>query len=64
MSLKQQFYQDMIAQAEAIMSGESNLIANMANIAAILFNQLEQVNWAGFYLLEQQQLVLPKHWPN
>ena len=40
------------------MAGETNLIANMANVSAILFNQLEQVNWAGFYLLEQQELVL------
>jgi L-methionine (R)-S-oxide reductase len=34
------------------------MVANMANIAAVLFNTLEQINWAGFYLLKQEQLVL------
>ena len=34
------------------------MIANMANISALLFNQLEEVNWAGFYLYKDDQLVL------
>ena len=38
--------------------GESNLVANLANLSALLFEKLEQVNWCGFYLCEEQELVL------
>jgi GAF domain-containing protein len=34
------------------------LIANLANISALLFMEMPDLNWAGFYLLQQQQLVL------
>ena len=34
------------------------MIANMANISALLFNQMDDVNWAGFYLYKEDQLVL------
>ncbi len=57
-SKKQQFYQDLAAQAEGLLSGETNLIANMANLSALIFDQLDDVNWAGFYLLEGNELVL------
>ncbi|MDB2330144.1 GAF domain-containing protein [Alteromonas sp.] len=40
------------------MSGEHDLIANMANVSALLFNHLDEVNWAGFYLFKEEQLVL------
>ena len=46
------------SQAAAIVEGEPDMIANMANLSAILFNQLDEVNWAGFYLLKDEQLVL------
>ena len=58
MSVKKQLYQDLAAQAQALMSGESNLIANLANLSALLFNQLPDVNWAGFYLYDGNELVL------
>lgn len=58
MSHKQKQYELINAQVQALISGESDMIANMANIAAVLFNNLEQVNWAGFYLYKQEQLVL------
>jgi len=58
MSNKQKQYELINAQVQALISGESDMIANMANIAAVLFNNLEQVNWAGFYLYKQDQLVL------
>lgn len=45
-------------QAKGLVSGESDMIANMANLSALLFNQLEDVNWAGFYLYKEDQLVL------
>jgi len=47
-----QFYQDLIAQARAITADEPNLIANLANISALIYDQLTDVNWAGFYLTE------------
>jgi L-methionine (R)-S-oxide reductase len=56
--LKQQHYSQLISQAKSLVSGEQDLIANMANISALLFNGLEDVNWAGFYLYKDEQLVL------
>lgn len=40
------------------MAAESDIIANMANIAAVLFEALPRINWAGFYLLREGELVL------
>lgn len=45
-------YTDMLQQIRAITDGEPNLIANLANISALIFEQLDDVNWAGFYLTE------------
>ncbi|CAM3977298.1 GAF domain-containing protein [Pseudoalteromonas byunsanensis] len=56
---KQDFYQSLVKQAQALISGESNVIANMANLSALLFTSLEDINWAGFYLVDSpQELVL------
>lgn len=52
------FYQRLEQQARALLSGESDTIANMANISALLYNELDGVNWAGFYLYKEEQLVL------
>ena len=56
--MKQQQYSQLISQAKSLVSGEQDLIANMANISALLFNGLEDVNWAGFYLYKDDELVL------
>ena len=56
--MSQSEYERVASQAEALVSGEKDLIANMANISALLFNHLEKVNWAGFYLYKEDQLVL------
>ena len=48
---KQELYREINMQVEAICEGEPNLIANLSNVSAILFDRLEQVNWAGFYLI-------------
>lgn len=45
-------------QAAALMSGERDFLANAANLAALLFTTLENVNWAGFYFLDGGALVL------
>ncbi|MEC9318677.1 MAG: GAF domain-containing protein, partial [Pseudomonadota bacterium] len=39
---------DIVTQCEAITTGESDLIANLANISALIFDQFEDINWAGF----------------
>ena len=56
--MKNEFYKDLLTQAKGLMSGESDLIANMANLSALMFNRMEKVNWAGFYLYKEDQLVL------
>ncbi|GLS84633.1 GAF domain-containing protein [Paraferrimonas haliotis] len=58
MSQKQAFYSTLLNQVEAITEGEPDWVANMANVSALLFHSLEQVNWVGFYRRQQEQLVL------
>lgn len=55
---KRQLYARLAGQIEAIVAGENDVIANMANISAILYWALDNVNWAGFYLVKDEQLVL------
>lgn len=45
-------------QVESILDGERDPIANAANVAAVLFQELPEVNWAGFYFLRDGELVL------
>lgn len=51
-------YREIVTQAKGLMSGETDLIANMANLSALLFLHLKDINWAGFYLYKDDQLVL------
>lgn len=56
---KQEFYQSLVKQTESLITGEPNIIANMANISALLFTSLDDVNWVGFYLIDSPtELVL------
>jgi len=55
---KKEFYQEILAQTKALIAGESDIIANMANISALLFERLDKVNWVGFYRLIDNELVL------
>ena len=52
------FYNRLTQQALALIEGETDLIANLSNISALLNMELEQINWVGFYLLKLAQLVL------
>ena len=45
-------------QLKALISNENDYIANLSNAAALLYNELEDVNWAGFYLMKKGELVL------
>ncbi|HEY2446623.1 MAG TPA: GAF domain-containing protein [Rhizomicrobium sp.] len=56
---KPEFYRQAARQLEALLEGERDPIANAANTAALLFDLLADVNWAGFYFLrERNELVL------
>jgi L-methionine (R)-S-oxide reductase len=44
-------YDLLVAQADALLDGESNFIANAANFSAFVFDAIPELNWAGFYLL-------------
>ena len=55
---KAEFYRDLVAQCHALIDDERDPIANMANCAALIFNLIPRLNWAGFYLLKGGELVL------
>ncbi|CAH1679147.1 free methionine-(R)-sulfoxide reductase [Hyphomicrobiales bacterium] len=55
---KAAFYSELAAQLEALLAGESDPIANAANTSALLFQMMPGLNWAGFYLMRQGELVL------
>src|ERR1700682_2662879 len=55
---KEEFYRDLAAQCHALIDDERDPIANMANCAALIFNLMPRLNWAGFYLLKGGELVL------
>ena len=46
------------AQAESLTEGIDDLWANLANLSALLYDGLENVNWAGFYRVQKEKLVL------
>jgi len=45
-------------QAEALLAGQADRVANAANLSALLFHSLEGINWAGFYFLKGDRLVV------
>jgi GAF domain-containing protein len=55
---KPDLYKDLVEQANALFEGEHDFIANAANLSALLFHSLEYLNWAGFYFLKEETLVL------
>ena len=54
---KEEKYKSLVPQIAALVDGESNRIANMANICAVLKEAFEFL-WVGFYLVEESELVL------
>ena len=55
---KPQLYQELAAQISALIQDETDPVANMANVAALIYQSVPDVNWAGFYLLKGGELVL------
>jgi len=55
---KTEFYADLNRDFKTLVAGETSFIATLANTSALLFERISEVNWAGFYLLEGDTLVL------
>lgn len=51
-------YDVLIRQLDALLTGETDLIANLSNTSALLNESLEQINWVGFYLMKNDALIL------
>jgi GAF domain-containing protein len=55
---KTKLYASLTVQLLSLLKGEHDFVANAANFSALLFNSLPNVNWAGFYFLHGDELVL------
>lgn len=55
---KAELYADLVSAARAITADEPDAVANMANVAALLWQFVPQLNWAGFYRNVEGELVL------
>src|SRR6202789_652406 len=53
-----EFYAELVRQAEGLLAGERDWIANAANLSSLIFTSLPDLNWAGFYFLKGNTLVL------
>lgn len=55
---KRETYRQLLTQLAAIFAGERDALANTSNMSALLFEALPALNWAGFYLVRDGELVL------
>ncbi|MFC4714485.1 GAF domain-containing protein [Planococcus dechangensis] len=55
---REQQYSLLNKQLDALLDGEPNRIANLSNASALLGQFLDRINWVGFYLMEEGELVL------
>lgn len=51
-------YEDLRLSLAGLLAGESNWIANCANLSALIYHSLDRLNWAGVYLVDEGGLVL------
>ncbi len=58
MTAKDEDYQTLCQALQALIQDETDALANLANSAALLFQIMEEINWAGFYLFKENQLIL------
>lgn len=58
MNKKEKKYQELNQAYKALLGDEKDWLANLANSTAILYNFLDDINWAGFYLWRNEQLIL------
>ena len=54
----EEVHRDLLEQARALLQGERDFTANAANLSALLFHALPDLNWAGFYWMKGGELVL------
>lgn len=55
---KQEMYDELLRQARGLLEGERDLIANAANLSALIWQLVPDLNWAGFYFMKGGELVL------
>jgi L-methionine (R)-S-oxide reductase len=55
---KSEVYANLAEQLRSLLKGERDFIANAANLSALLYHSLPDLNWAGFYLQRDHELVL------
>jgi GAF domain-containing protein len=55
---KSDLYNQLAAQLSSLLAGERDLIANAANFSSLIFHSLPDLNWAGFYFVKDNELVL------
>ncbi|CNH97268.1 gaf domain-containing protein [Yersinia massiliensis] len=55
---KAEFYAELKRDMSSLIAGETHFIATLANVSALLYERLEGLNWAGFYLIDGKELVL------
>jgi L-methionine (R)-S-oxide reductase len=55
---KPEQYAQLLAQAEALLHGETDRIANAANLSALVYHALPDLNWVGFYFFDGTELVV------
>ena len=55
---KPELYENLVLQLRSLLAGERDFIANAGNFASLLYHSLPDLNWAGFYLLKDEELVL------
>jgi GAF domain-containing protein len=55
---KNEIYEELVRQVRGLLDGERDLVANAANVAALIWQIVPDLNWAGFYFLNGGELVL------
>lgn len=55
---KPEQYAQLLAQSRALLAGETDRVANAANLSALIFHSLADLNWAGFYFYDGRELVV------
>lgn len=55
---KAEIYEELVRQTRGLLDGERDLIANAANVAALIWQIVPDLNWAGFYFVKGGELVL------
>ncbi len=57
-SSKPALYETLAAQARALVETETDIVANAANFASLVYHSLDGLNWAGFYFFDGRELVV------